>query len=80
MTNKYKHKGVLHLDVICQIEHQSYITEKNKKQKTKTKRLGEYICQGTLVLTQNKTKQKFIHKKVARVKPCLQMRIGTTLN
>jgi hypothetical protein len=48
MTNKYEHTEVLYLDVICQIEHQSYITD------GKTRRLSEYICQGTLVLTQNK--------------------------
>jgi hypothetical protein len=29
-TNKYEHKGVLCLDAICQIEHQSYITDEKQ--------------------------------------------------
>ena len=35
VTNKYRHKGVLYLNVMCQSEHQTYILQK------KTKKLGD---------------------------------------
>jgi hypothetical protein len=31
VTNRHRHKGVLYLDVICQIEHQSYITDEKQE-------------------------------------------------
>ena len=30
MTNKYEHKGVCYLNVICQIEYQTFNTEENR--------------------------------------------------
>ena len=31
MTNKYEHMGVWYLNVICQIEHQTFNTEENRE-------------------------------------------------
>ena len=36
MNDKYEHKGVLYLDVICQIEHQSYITDEKQEGQANT--------------------------------------------
>ena len=75
---QYRHRENVYLNVFSQSEHQSYNTEEKQEIFGMPKKLGEYICQGTLVLY---TKQrKCIHKKMVGARPCLQLRIGTTLN
>ena len=72
MGDRHGHRESVYLNVISQ--KQALILSYRRK----TRRLGEYIHQGTLVL--NTKQRKCIHKKMAGARPCLQLRIGTTLN
>jgi hypothetical protein len=72
VTNRHDTRECCIWMYFFQSEHQSYNTDKT------TRRLGEYICQGTLVL--NTKQRKCIHKKMVGDRLCLQLSIGTTLN
>jgi hypothetical protein len=74
MPNRHEHRESVYLNVISQ--KQALILSYRRK----TRRLGEYICQGTSIMVLYTKQRKCIHKKMVGARLCLQLRIGTTLN
>jgi hypothetical protein len=54
VTNRHEHKGMWYLNVICQIEHQTFNTEENREVR---RHIGNGVTGCLMILTQNRGMQ-----------------------